>query len=785
MDPRVVSVSVSGESLDHSSSLLVIPSNDLCSRRSEDWYPVYFGVSCAFFALRLVSDQGCSSQEEGNEGRLTEVCDKILRGSAQLLGVLVWKSQKVGSEGEKREIQRKLEAAERALEDLRRVRREDAKANEKVVGIFAAQEQRWLCERRRLQQQVGSLVNDIRVLMKEKDMVVSKLNGKIKELEDSVQSKEKLLEVERGKVAGLEEKLREGEIVVEELQERAKREAQENSSKIWKHKTAFIELVSNQRRIEAELDRALRQVEATKQEFGSVFAQKEESASMVRKLSSELVKMQKDAEQKDKVLSAMLRKSRLDVEEKQMLIKEVKTSKSKKKQSDFEAERFKFMPESKDVVNSLFRNSLKLPNSSRSQRAKNSRSQSNSLLEYDNQDSTEEIGRYSAMYDRCSPEDYKRLDNWAQLEAEKYGKAIDQQHRLEIDAFIEQMRIKDEKLEEFRWRLLSMEIESKRLNSHVETLTKEISQRRLDNTKLEAALISRAEELDVLKERLTSHLNQATKHWQEAEETEAVRFGEICLEEEAESLESPSTSQQSEFRAVQSHERESEEDKEVDSHSIMIVEVRETPATNISKVEQLPCPSQLSRNPPWKMDLQALGVFYKIKRLKQQLLMLERLIGKQESGHDADSSNERLLGAKNMLALISILNKQVGRYHSLQERTDDLCKRKHDKDLNATQGDSNLLRTKELEVFLEETFQLQRYMVATGQKMMEIQSKVANGFLGAAEQVDKFINIDMKRFCDGLRTLFRDVQGGLEVRIARIIGDLEGTLARDGMIHLR
>lgn len=94
-------------------------------------------------------------------------------------------------------------------------------------------------------------------------------------------------------------------------------------------------------------------------------------------------------------------------------------------------------------------------------------------------------------------------------------------------------------------------------------------------------------------------------------------------------------------------------------------------------------------------------------------------------------------------------------------------------------------KTKTLENFLEETFQLQRYMVATGQKLTEIQSKIAVGFVVAAEELAKSASFDIKRFADSVRTLFQEVQRGLEVRIARIIGDLEGTLACDGIIHLR
>lgn len=79
---------------------------------------------------------------------------------------------------------------------------------------------------------------------------------------------------------------------------------------------------------------------------------------------------------------------------------------------------------------------------------------------------------------------------------------------------------------------------------------------------------------------------------------------------------------------------------------------------------------------------------------------------------------------------------------------------------------------------------MQRYIVATGQKLIEIQSKIASGFVGVSDE-ELNGSFDMKKFADCLRTLFREVQRGLEVRISRIIGDLEGPLARDGMIHPR
>lgn len=84
--------------------------------------------------------------------------------------------------------------------------------------------------------------------------------------------------------------------------------------------------------------------------------------------------------------------------------------------------------------------------------------------------------------------------------------------------------------------------------------------------------------------------------------------------------------------------------------------------------------------------------------------------------------------------------------------------------------------------FLEETFQLQRYMVATGQKLLEMQSRIAPS-LARGPGGGEADGVDMGRFMDVVGALLRDVQRGLEVRIARIIGDLEGTLTFHGILQ--
>lgn len=156
--------------------------------KSNSFYPMYFGVSCAFFALKVLS--GPHQEEE----KWSELCEKMLQGSAHLLGLLVWRIQRGGANSEQNKLLHKLEAAEKEIKELKQIRHEDAKANEKVVGIFASQEQRWLIERKKLRQHAGALMDELRVLQKMKEAAISEINDKLKEMELLVQDKDKALE---------------------------------------------------------------------------------------------------------------------------------------------------------------------------------------------------------------------------------------------------------------------------------------------------------------------------------------------------------------------------------------------------------------------------------------------------------------------------------------------------------------------------------------------------------------------------------------------------------------
>ncbi|MED6149679.1 hypothetical protein PIB30_064811 [Stylosanthes scabra] len=750
-------------------------------------YPMYFGVSCAFFALQALTKSHAEVE------KWSEIRDSILQGSAQLLGLIVWKVQKGVPDGEEySKILFKLRNAEREIQNLKKMRHEDAKANEKVVGIFAAQEQSWLHERRKLRQQVGALINELRVLEKNKNEAVSEMSQKLKEMEDLVVSRDKVIQEEEQKRKELEENLAKAEREAEELRESVKLEAQEHSSDLRKHKTAFIELVSNQRQLEAELGRTVKQLEAAKQELGSVLEKKEESELLAQNLSVEIARLHKDLEQKDKILSAMLRKSKLDTAEKQMLLKEVKLSKARRKHAEQESERWRAVSEVKHERHSL--KSMLVNLSSR-------------------------MDVFPAV-----PANAKRLDDWMRAEAERYAAIIEQRHHLELDAFAEQMRMKDEKVEAFRWQLLRTELETKQLQSHLEVLVKDVTQLRHDKMRLETLVLEREDELASLKEKFSSQIrsfNCSNFHPQtselvrqdavwskvkvtkrkpgEKEQDMVETLIEVDCEKEVQPVAHDQFNNDANNSVVQSQDNEIEVEKEISMEvsSSTITMQNQSPNPNqveVDAAEKIASTSQPSSKiiqSPWKMDLHALGVSYKIKRLKQQLVLVERLTGTQASDEKSETSDERKGGMKAYLSLTALLNKQVGRYQSLQEKTDDLCRRMHENDLYRSHGDMNSgarsskEKTSTLEHFLEETFQLQRYIVATGQKLMEIQSKIVSGYGGVAEEMEKSAGIDIKRFADSIKNLFQEVQRGLEVRTSRIIGDLEGTLAREGITSLK
>ncbi|KAL0302529.1 UNVERIFIED_CONTAM: hypothetical protein Sangu_3096400 [Sesamum angustifolium] len=170
------------------------------------------------------------------------------------------------------------------------------------------------------------------------------------------------------------------------------------------------------------------------------------------------------------------------------------------------------------------------------------------------------------------------------------------------------------------------------------------------------------------------------------------------------------------------------------------------------------------RESPWKVDGDSAGVSSKLKTLEQELLNMERVC-------KADLSK-----------VPSQMRKQAKRYQALAGKIDDLCGRMQASDPNEPTLSSEF-RTQRQTEYLLEAFRLQQRASETNQKLAALQTETLKSYQrGEPEGQAK---LGTKRSLDSIRNNFKEIQRSLEIWLARIIGDLEGILARDGASRVR
>ncbi|CAO2170313.1 unnamed protein product [Urochloa humidicola] len=791
-------------------------------------------------------------------------------------------------------LREKLAALEREAEELRHRRAEDARANEKVAGIFASHEQRWLAERKSLRRQVHAVVAAARARDAKREAEAAELARRLEEQRGAAAA---AMEQEIQRREAVEERLRAAEKAVEEVRERAAKETAEHAAELRKHKAAFVELASAQRQLEADLSRAARVADEAEAELREALKRRDEAAAAAAELSAEAARLRWDAEHKDKILSAMLRKSKVDMEDREMLVREVKMCKARRKQAELEADRWRKMWESRaghrrrsgrspaeqlaagcsdKVVAAADAGDTKIVFVDHVEGDRHRQAPAKELT------TIECVDRYAGhVDDKPAVEEYQGLQEWFQMETEKYTAMMKHRHAAEVEAFTEQLRLKDEKLEAFRWRAVTTDVEAARLRSRIQDLEARLAQHEDHAAALEALVVDRENENKALTEHLEAlHSKALAVAISKAAGDQDDDAGGRCIpcspvmihrtmsgeagrqlspgssrreERESNKLEEPPSPDDHKVfdveetealvvpvrdlalaKAATPMERErhdaparrsfrseieefSEEEKEVytdpgnaraaQASTSSSYHSQEARSSELGLVVVPPPPPEVKGSAAWKTDIHALAVSYKIKRLKQQLLVLEKLAaaeGKEKeeaaaaetrpSGSEAgcsSSGSSRQLPRSRYQTMMSFLNKHVKRYQSLDDKIDDLCTRMEESKRSVgrerrRQG-AGEQSAAALGQFLEETFQLQRFMVATGQKLLETQARITPGLssrsgagAGAGGGED---GVDMKRLMDVAGALLRDVQRGLEVRIARIIGDLEGTLTFHGILR--
>lgn len=170
------------------------------------------------------------------------------------------------------------------------------------------------------------------------------------------------------------------------------------------------------------------------------------------------------------------------------------------------------------------------------------------------------------------------------------------------------------------------------------------------------------------------------------------------------------------------------------------------------------------RESPWKVDVESSGVPAKLRLLEQELINLEKV------------------GNGDLSKIPLVMRKQVKRYQTLAGKIDDLCKRMQASD----PGDSTLsseFRTQRQTEYLLEAFHLQHRATETRQKLSTLQAETAKSSLG--DELTAEAKTSTRRALSSFRNNFKEIQRSLEIWLARILGDLEGMLARDGASRIR
>ncbi|CAL9038453.1 unnamed protein product [Musa banksii] len=172
------------------------------------------------------------------------------------------------------------------------------------------------------------------------------------------------------------------------------------------------------------------------------------------------------------------------------------------------------------------------------------------------------------------------------------------------------------------------------------------------------------------------------------------------------------------------------------------------------------------RESPWRVDAESSRVSSKLKSLEDELVNLEKL-GK------GDTSK-----------IPSSMRKQEKRYQSLAAKIDDLCRKMRVNDpSDPTLGPE--FRTQRLTEFLLEAFRLQHRAAETRQKLNTVQAQAAAAKSRVGDELTAEAKLNTRKSVDSIRSSFKEIQRNLEIWLARIMGDLEGILARDGASRVR
>lgn len=395
----------------------------------------YFGVALAFAALGAlihgangsrgkedVKDSGAMPQRMALQTMLKGAMERLqyLAQNAQDLHERLTESTEAKEndrndwDQEKNIFVRRIADAEEEVKELKTRRLEDAKANEKVVRIYATREHGWKIEKKKLRHEIDML---------RKDLISHEASGFCSPRASLGTGQCNECELKARRLMDLEKKLKEREYMIKTAMENARikeAECRELTSNLAAEKAITSELnekldneLANSTEREKVLDEVrdreqatecrlantMEELDSTKAHLEALSSATEDHSEMTQKLLVELATLRQESEDKDVMISTMLERATVEREEKEDLARELATAESGKHIAEAESGRWRRLAEERTRQNLL----IEVPDASRSghryHRSLGSRSEFEKVADLQ-KSHVEEVNNLRATYSR-------------------------------------------------------------------------------------------------------------------------------------------------------------------------------------------------------------------------------------------------------------------------------------------------------------------------------------------------------------------------------------------------
>lgn len=346
----------------------------------------YFGVALAFAALGALirGSNGSRTKEDVKDSTGSPLPQRtalqtMLKGAMERLQYLAQNAQglqerllesteakeKVMDDWDQEKIKflQKIADSEEEVRDLKKRREEDAKANEKVVRIYANREHGWKIEKKKLRHEIDMLRKDL-INQEGSGLCSPTLSGqcddcelkerRLIDLEKILNDKEFIIMSAMDDARNREEECRDltssvaGEKTVNaELNEKLNIEMANSAER----EKILDEVRDRKEETECRLAKVEEELDTTKSHLEALSVATEDHSTMTRKLLKELATLRQESEDKDVMISTMLERATVEREEKEDLAWEFAAVASGKQTAETESGRWKRLAEEKTRQN--------------------------------------------------------------------------------------------------------------------------------------------------------------------------------------------------------------------------------------------------------------------------------------------------------------------------------------------------------------------------------------------------------------------------------------------------